>query len=99
MYVFFTLSQTLALLASLSLPVPFLSLPFSAPPPCRVLILASDGLWDIASADDAARRAMEAFRLGLDPAADLVDYALAEHDLRGTVDNVTVAVVILAHPA
>lgn len=60
----------------------------------RCLVLASDGLWDVATADIAARRAMEAFRLGRDPALELTDWALAQHDMRGTVDNVTVTVVI-----
>lgn len=61
----------------------------------RVIIVASDGLWDVASADVAVRRAYESHRLGRDPALDLVDWALGQHDMRGTIDNVTVTVVIL----
>jgi protein phosphatase len=60
----------------------------------RVLVLASDGLWDVSTADVAVRRAWESFRLGRDPALDLTDWALAQHDMRGTIDNVTVTVVI-----
>lgn len=60
----------------------------------KVVVLASDGLWDVATADIAVRRAWESYRLGRDPALDLTDWALAQHDMRGTVDNVTVTVVI-----
>lgn len=60
----------------------------------KVVVLASDGLWDVATADIAVRRAWESYRLGRDPSLDLTDWALAQHDMRGTVDNVTVTVVI-----
>jgi serine/threonine protein phosphatase PrpC len=61
----------------------------------RLVIVASDGLWDVASADIAVRRAWESLRLGRDPSLDLVDWALAQHDLKGTIDNVTVIVAAL----
>jgi serine/threonine protein phosphatase PrpC len=60
-----------------------------------LVIVASDGLWDVASADIAVRRAWESLRLGRDPSLDLVDWALAQHDLKGTIDNVTVIVAAL----
>lgn len=60
----------------------------------KLCIIASDGLWDVATAEIAVRRAWEAWRLGRDPALDLVDWALAQHDLRGSIDNVTVIVAI-----
>lgn len=60
----------------------------------KLLILASDGLWDVATADTAAKRAWESVRLGRDPSLDLTDFALAQHDLRGSVDNVTVTVAV-----
>lgn len=56
----------------------------SLTPADRLLILASDGLWDVASADVAVRRAAASIAAGRDPALDLVDYALAMHDLRGS---------------
>jgi protein phosphatase len=59
----------------------------------RVLILASDGLWDVSTADTAVRRAWESYKAGRDPATDLVDFALAQHDIKGTIDNVTVTTV------
>jgi len=60
----------------------------------RLLILASDGLWDVAGADAAARRAWDAYHAGRDPAEDLTDWALALHDIKGTIDNVTVTVLV-----
>lgn len=59
----------------------------------KLLILASDGLWDVVSADTAVKRAWESLRCGRDASVDLVDFALSEHDLKGTVDNVTVTVI------
>lgn len=67
----------------------------SLPPPRRLLIIASDGLWDVSTADVAVRRAWESVRVGRDPAVDLTDWALAQHDLKGTIDNVTVIVALL----
>jgi len=60
-----------------------------------LLIIASDGLWDVSTADIAIRRAWESVRAGRDPAVDLTDWALAQHDLKGTIDNVTVMVALL----
>lgn len=60
----------------------------------RLLIVASDGLWDAVMPDVAVFHAWEAHRHGRDPAADLVEFALSEHERNGTVDNVTVCVII-----
>lgn len=48
-------------------------------------------------ADAAVKRAWESIRLGRDPALDLTDFALAQHDIKGSIDNVTVIVVNLKH--
>lgn len=48
----------------------------------RVIVLASDGLWDVASAEFAVRRAIGAAGEGRDPASDLASFALREHDVR-----------------
>jgi protein phosphatase 2C family protein 2/3 len=64
-------------------------------PADRLIILASDGLWDVSTADVAVRRAWESLKAGRDPALDLTDWALDQHDLRGSVDNVTVIVMVL----
>lgn len=61
----------------------------------RVLILATDGLWDVMNPDVAVIRALDARRTGRDPAPDLVEFALQEHDRLGTTDNVTCVVVFL----
>lgn len=61
----------------------------------KLLIIASDGLWDVSTADVAVRRAWESVRAGRDPSVDLTDWALAQHDLKGTIDNVTVVVALL----
>jgi protein phosphatase len=60
----------------------------------KFLILASDGLWDVATADDACRIAHDAILDGLDPSMELTDWALHQHDVRGSMDNVTVTVVL-----
>lgn len=54
--------------------------------------MASDGLWDVADADTAVRLACESQAAGRDASTDLVDWALEQHDNRGTIDNVTVVV-------
>ena len=65
-----------------------------------ILILGSDGLWDIFSdPGEACRRAWEAHCNGWDPSAILSDAALAGHEARGTEDNVTCIVLILAPTA
>ena len=64
----------------------------------RVVILASDGLWDVATADVAVKRAWESVRVGRDAALDLTDWALAQHEVKGSVDNVTVIVIVLRNP-
>jgi len=60
----------------------------------KILVLASDGLWDVADATVAVRLAANAIVAGDDPATVLTHYALRQHDARGSVDNVTVVVVL-----
>lgn len=62
----------------------------------RMLILASDGLWDVSDAQTAVSRAWESHLAGRDPALDLTDFALQQHDVKGSIDNVTVVIVMLA---
>jgi serine/threonine protein phosphatase PrpC len=59
----------------------------------RFLIIASDGVWDVVTADVAIARAAAAVADGLDPALELTDYALGQHNVRGSADNVTVIIV------
>ena len=60
-----------------------------------VVILGSDGLWDIfADPADACARALDAHFAGKDPSALLVNHALAEHVARNTQDNVTCFVLV-----
>jgi serine/threonine protein phosphatase PrpC len=78
-------------------PPPPASSPHRLPPSHpvrRILIVASDGLWDVSTADVAVRRAWESISAGRDPALDLTDWALAQHDIRGSIDNVTVIVAV-----
>ena len=63
-------------------------------PADRLLILASDGLWDVADADAAVALAWDFYCAGRDPARELAEWALQQHDARQTVDNVTVHVII-----
>lgn len=60
----------------------------------RVLVIASDGLWDVADADTAVNIAWDVHRSGRDPARLLAEWSLQQHEARQTVDNVTVQVVI-----
>lgn len=64
-------------------------------PEDRLVIVASDGVWDVATADTAVSVAWEAFCAGRDPAAELADWSLRAHDARGSMDNVTAVVAIL----
>jgi protein phosphatase len=60
----------------------------------KLLIVASDGLWDVCSAQDSVRVALEAISQGQDAAQALVDFALGEHRWHGgTADNTTVLVI------
>ena len=65
-------------------------------PQHRVLVIATDGLWDVCTPEDAVTIAMQACGEGLDPAEALVRFAL--DDQHGS-DNVTVVVVELAAAA
>jgi protein phosphatase len=59
----------------------------------RVMVLASDGLWDVVSAETACKVAMEAKAAGRSASQDLVRLGLNELAARGSVDNVTAVVV------
>jgi len=56
----------------------------------RLIILATDGLWDVCAPATAVSIAMQACQAGEDPAGALVGFAVEEQ--HGT-DNVTVVVV------
>jgi protein phosphatase len=61
----------------------------------KVIVIASDGLWDVISAQAACSAAMNARASAAEPAEHLVDAALAAHDAAGSIDNVTVVAVYL----
>lgn len=61
----------------------------------RMLVLGSDGVWDVMTATDAVVTAHEAQGKGHDPAEAVVDMALTLHSHRGSADNVTAVVVNL----
>lgn len=63
----------------------------------HLVILASDGLWDVVDADTAVRMAWHAYINGRDASEDLTDFALKQHDYRGSIDNVTVVVLFTQH--
>lgn len=70
-------------------------IPLNATSKC--LIVASDGLWDVRSSDEAVRIAIEACRKGRDPSEALVDQTVKEMQLRRqAADNIT-AIVIFLH--
>lgn len=65
-------------------------------PATRWVILASDGLWDVCNAQQAALVAHQARQMGRSPAEALVRAALQEQDRRNTSsDNVTAVCVYL----
>mmetsp|Transcript_31731 Transcript_31731/g.74274 ORF Transcript_31731/g.74274 Transcript_31731/m.74274 type:complete len:272 (+) Transcript_31731:198-1013(+) len=60
----------------------------------KVLIMASDGLWDVCSEDKAVYLAMDAAERDLDAAQVLVEFALTENRINRTkADNITVIAV------
>ena len=65
-------------------------------PADKYLVLASDGVWDVMSATEAVHVVHEATLAGCDPAAALVQAALALHEAGHTTDNVTAIVVFLS---
>jgi protein phosphatase 2C family protein 2/3 len=64
----------------------------------RVFIVASDGLWDVMSAEEATATAWTAYKeKSKRSAADvLTERALARHRSLGSCDNVTVSVIIFS---
>jgi protein phosphatase len=63
---------------------------------CRVLILASDGLWDVCSAQQAVTVALQAVQSDTSPSEALVRFALLEQSRRkARADNITAVCVVL----
>ncbi|EPR64296.1 serine-threonine phosophatase 2C (PP2C) [Toxoplasma gondii TgCatPRC2] len=63
-------------------------------PQHRVMILATDGLWDVMSAAQAVEIAMQARQEGRNPAQALVEMTLAEQQSRNqSADNITAMTV------
>lgn len=60
-----------------------------------VIVLGSDGLWDVCDAPTAVHVAAMALRDNKNPSDELVAYALHTHDQLGSTDNVSVIVVII----
>lgn len=61
----------------------------------RVIILASDGLWDVLSAQDAVMEAMRAIKAGENPSEHVVMIALKEQARRkARADNVTAVCIV-----
>lgn len=66
-------------------------------PSHKVMVLASDGLWDVCGDQTAVTIAMEAAWQGRDASQALVAYALSEQDRRGgSADNVTAVCVFFS---
>jgi protein phosphatase len=62
----------------------------------KVVILASDGLWDVIQTNDAAVLAMRAVKEGVSPAERLVEHALGENLKKNTrADNITCVCIVL----
>jgi len=59
----------------------------------RVVVLASDGLWDVVSQERACRVALEEHAQGRHAAEALVNLGLSQLQAVGSVDNVTVVCV------
>lgn len=59
----------------------------------RVMVLASDGLWDVIPAGTACKVALEARAAGRSASKELVRLGLNELAARGSIDNVTAVVV------
>ncbi|KAL8271471.1 hypothetical protein Esti_004672 [Eimeria stiedai] len=66
-------------------------------PAHRLLILATDGLWDVFSAQQAVEIAWAAHQQGENPSEALVHHALDDQQQRGhCADNITAMVVVFA---
>lgn len=64
-------------------------------PSHRVMILATDGLWDVFAAQQAVEIAWNAHQQGQNPSEALVNNALADQQQRGhCADNITAMVVV-----
>lgn len=61
----------------------------------KILILGSDGVWDVMPPDDAVRLVADARAKGANPAQQLVHRSLVMHNARGSIDNVTAIVIFL----
>lgn len=64
----------------------------------ELVLLGSDGLWDVLSPTLAARRAKACLMTSVDPALELTHAALSMHEMCGTTDNIS-AIVLQLSPA
>jgi len=65
-------------------------IPLDASTKGGVVVIASDGLWDVLTADDAAKDAIAVAKTGRNPAESLVGKALQINQSKGTrADNIT----------
>eukprot|EP00923_Selenidium_pygospionis_P017224 GHVN01030269.1.p1 GENE.GHVN01030269.1~~GHVN01030269.1.p1 ORF type:complete len:264 (+),score=18.59 GHVN01030269.1:58-792(+) len=63
----------------------------------KCLIIASDGLWDVRSADEAVQTALEAHSSGTNPAKALVELTVKEMNIRRqAADNITAVVIMFS---
>jgi len=67
-------------------------------PEHRILVLASDGVWDVLTPEDAVDTAVTAVADGRNPSRAVVELACETHEARRSADNVT-AIVIFFSPA
>ncbi|RYG40416.1 hypothetical protein EON68_04275 [archaeon] len=65
----------------------------------ELVLLGSDGLWDVLSPTLAARRAKACLLACTDPALELTHAALSMHEMCGTTDNISAIVLQLSPPA
>jgi serine/threonine protein phosphatase PrpC len=64
-------------------------------PSMKVVVLASDGLWDVVQGNEAVTRAMHAIKENANPAEKLIAFALEENAKKGTrADNITCVCII-----
>lgn len=61
----------------------------------NIIILGTDGLWDVINANNAVKIAYDAIVRGKDPSLVLTDFALEHHRIQKSGDNVTVVVIAI----
>ena len=72
-----------------------LHLPLNGGHNIDIVIIASDGVWDVMAAEEAVGIAWSAHLMNLSPSQVLTEYALKRHRELESSDNVTVIVLIL----